>query len=503
MTTAAYPPPMTAPEIAEIVAELRPLVTGAVVREVRQRGDHDLVLALRAPGRSLFLLLSAHPRASRILALTGQPRGPWRPTPFREACRRALTGTRIASLVAAPDDRRVTVVATRHGEDPACAAPTRLEAELYGRTANLLLVGGDATIVGALRPLRDRRALRPGAAYVPLGPRAPIAAGAAPWIPADRGRDELAWSRAAAQYYEPAVAAADLAAQREKLERRLAHARERATARLARIEADLAEADRAEQVRRQGELLKGELHRIRRGQHEVTLIDYFADPPAPTVIALDPRKSPEESLQALFRRYRKLRAAATKARQVRDAFAAALASLDELAQRLRAAADLPEVAALAAEALEHRLLRPPQEPPRAARRPARSGTGRSPLQFRSADGLMLLVGRSGPGNEELTFRLARGSDLWLHVRDYPGSHVVVKLPRGRPCPPETLLDAAHLAVHFSKIRGARTAAVLHTLRKHITRLRGAPAGQVSVSRSAILELRIEPARLRRLLGELV
>ena len=102
---------------------------------------------------------------------------------------------------------------------------------------------------------------------------------------------------------------------------------------------------------------------------------------------------------------------------------------------------------------------------------------------------------------QLTFSIARGNDYWLHVLGWPGPHVVIRRPKDAEVPQETLLDAAHLAVYFSKIRGADYGEVSYTQRKHISRLRGAPEGTVSCASARTLRVRMEPARLERLLHE--
>jgi predicted ribosome quality control (RQC) complex YloA/Tae2 family protein len=118
--------------------------------------------------------------------------------------------------------------------------------------------------------------------------------------------------------------------------------------------------------------------------------------------------------------------------------------------------------------------------------------------FTSADGLEILVGRTASDNDELTFRVANGDDFWFHVRDYPGSHVVV---RSRPeLPQETLLDAATLAVHFSRAEFAGKRDVSWTRRKWLQKRRGAPSGEVMLSQHKTLHLRCDPDRLKRLLG---
>ena len=94
--------------------------------------------------------------------------------------------------------------------------------------------------------------------------------------------------------------------------------------------------------------------------------------------------------------------------------------------------------------------------------------------------------------------MARGNDLWLHAGT-AGSHVVVRLPPGKTAPLETLLDAAALAVHFSKLPGAGRAEVVYTLRKPVSKFRGAPLGAVTVTGETRLLVDLERARLERLL----
>ena len=86
------------------------------------------------------------------------------------------------------------------------------------------------------------------------------------------------------------------------------------------------------------------------------------------------------------------------------------------------------------------------------------------------------------------------------MRGTPGSHVIVPLDKGREIPQETLLDAASLALHYSKMRSATAADITYTPRKFVSKPKGAKPGLVQVRREKVLRLRREPARLARLLG---
>ena len=110
------------------------------------------------------------------------------------------------------------------------------------------------------------------------------------------------------------------------------------------------------------------------------------------------------------------------------------------------------------------------------------------------------MGRSARDNDELTFRASRGNDLWLHTADTPGSHVILVVAKGAEPDPEEVLDAAHLAVHFSPKRGAGRVDVHVARRKLVSKPRRAPAGLVPLSGGKVKRVRLEPERLERRLA---
>jgi predicted ribosome quality control (RQC) complex YloA/Tae2 family protein len=175
--------------------------------------------------------------------------------------------------------------------------------------------------------------------------------------------------------------------------------------------------------------------------------------------------------------------------------------------------DVPELEALARFSARvevarllgrHRLPgegRRPQLPrtPRKGEAPARLRPGR----YRSSDGLEIWVGRSAQGNDHLTTRLARGNDLFLHVEASPGSHVVVRLAGRKDAPQESLLEAAELAVHFSKQRDAERATLHVAPIKDVRKPSRAKPGLVQVLRGRSFVLRRDAARLARVLASRV
>ncbi len=109
---------------------------------------------------------------------------------------------------------------------------------------------------------------------------------------------------------------------------------------------------------------------------------------------------------------------------------------------------------------------------------------RTPYQrYISSDGMEILVGRSARENDVLTFKVAGQTDFWFHVAATSGSHVIVLNPDNLTrLPRDTLREAAELAAVNSKSRGGGKVAVNYTLRRNVSKQRGAPAGQVQIRR---------------------
>ena len=103
----------------------------------------------------------------------------------------------------------------------------------------------------------------------------------------------------------------------------------------------------------------------------------------------------------------------------------------------------------------------------------------------------ILVGRSSADNDELTFRVASKEDLWLHARDVPGSHVIIRHKPGQNIPKPVLERAAALAAFHSKRKGESLCPVAYTRRKFVRKRKGDPAGMVVVDREEVIL--IEPA----------
>jgi predicted ribosome quality control (RQC) complex YloA/Tae2 family protein len=123
-----------------------------------------------------------------------------------------------------------------------------------------------------------------------------------------------------------------------------------------------------------------------------------------------------------------------------------------------------------------------------------------PKRYRTACGLEVWVGRSDEGNDYLTQRLARGNDLFLHLEGYPGSHVILRTEGKKDPPPEAVLAACELAVHFSRLKEAGRADVHVAYVKDVKKPKGSKRGLVYVTRGKTVHLRRDAKRLEDILA---
>jgi predicted ribosome quality control (RQC) complex YloA/Tae2 family protein len=480
----------------------RELGAARLLRAV-QPDRFELALVLETGGRDAArekhaLLLSVRPGLGRISRVEEAPPAPKTPGPLAQFLRAHVVGTRLASVSIAPDDRIATLRFAATDET------WSLRLALMGARSNVYLSDASDVLRMSLRPLEEtRRDLAFGEPWRDPEPR-PRGEGEDRFADAP---DEAFFAALESQADEKsrAGAAGDLSGELRRALRRRAQQLER---KLELLSGDLAAGERAADLEHQGELLKSNLARVPRGASELWVEDPATG--ARQAIALDPALSPAANLEEIFRRYRKelrrasrageemgtLREQERRVRELADAVEAAVAS-DADPKDLEEIAALPEVARLVARAR-------PQERVGEAAKPRRRGPPGMPARlrprrYRSATGLEIWVGRSDEGNDHLSTRLARGNDLFFHLDGSPGSHVVLRT-EGRSDPPsEAVLEACELAVHFSKQRGASRAAVHVAPIKNVKKPKGTKPGLVFVHGGRTVQLRHEPARLRRTL----
>jgi len=492
---------LTPSELCLVAAELNGTCAGAKVRKVGQPTDTAIVLRLSREGDDRGLLLSASRRFPRAHLVATPPPNPRTPPPFCVELRARLEGSRLVSVETLPRDR--VLVATFDARDDS-GAPRRLHlrGHFFGSKPDLLLVDADHTVIASILGAESRFSR---GTKVPSGPPpardpgsdVPFSGFGEDFSPRSFENGDL--SAALEAWFAPRESDAESAELRAECAKDLRESRKKQEKILEGLAKDLAALDAIPTLRREGELLKSVVHSIKRGQKSIKVTDWETG--APVEIALDPSKTPREEVSARFDEMHRLERSGEAVAARRGIVEERIAAIDAAARTLEAAVDADAIAEWRRVAEERGILRkkPAPPPPESSKRKETPEPRKPHHVFLSKDGLEILVGRTASDNDVLTFKVAAGNDWWLHVRDYPGSHVVIR-DTGADIPEQTLLDAAALAVHFSKADAASKHDVSWTRRKFVSKSKGAPAGQVLLSTHKTLRLRPEPERLARLLN---
>jgi predicted ribosome quality control (RQC) complex YloA/Tae2 family protein len=249
---------------------------------------------------------------------------------------------------------------------------------------------------------------------------------------------------------------------RNALTEQLRDVRDRLENQRRQLEGEMEQARQLEHLRWEGEMIYAFMHTVQPRQAALEVEGQS--------IALDPGLSPVENAQARFRAYDKSKSALANVPERLAEVEARLAGLDQLMALLELADGYEQIEEIGREAVEHGYLKASNRKMKGRRLP--------PLRIESSDGFTMYVGRSAGQNEQVTFKLSAPDDLWLHARNIPGAHVIIK-SGGREVPETTLREAAALAAGFSKGRSEAAVDVEVAHRRHVRRVPGGPPGLVT------------------------
>lgn len=229
--------------------------------------------------------------------------------------------------------------------------------------------------------------------------------------------------------------------------------------RLTDIDATQDAAQEADTLRQQADVLMAYQGMVNKGQTQADLYDFAG---SPISIALDPKFDAVGNAEKLYERARKRQQRAEQA----------LTRRPEINQQLE---QTKALLASLSDADDQHLQALYDEHVKKTKQQYRSGPG---MRFMSPQDFTVLVGKTAKDNDTLTFRVARSRDMWLHVQGYHGSHVIIQA-NNQDIPFETILYAASLAAGYSKAKDSDNVAVDYTLKKHVWKVKGAPAGAVN------------------------
>ncbi|GIO21910.1 NFACT family protein [Oceanobacillus sp. J11TS1] len=228
--------------------------------------------------------------------------------------------------------------------------------------------------------------------------------------------------------------------------------------------------ERADHYQKMGELLTAHMHLVKPNQKEISVVDYYDPDQQEITIPLNPNKSPSVNAQSYFKTYQKLknsrRVMETEIKRTNEE----ISYFDQLLQQLDVAStdDIEEIR----EELREEGYLKKQRSSKKTKKPQKP----SPETYQASDGTIILVGKNNKQNEYATMRLAHRDDIWLHTKDIPGSHVII---RSKNPSEETLEEAAVLAAYFSKSQQSSSVPVDYTLIRHVKKPNGSKPGYVT------------------------
>ena len=229
--------------------------------------------------------------------------------------------------------------------------------------------------------------------------------------------------------------------------------------------------EQMEKCRLYGELLTANLHSLKSGTDTAAVDNYYADPVERIAIPLDRQLTPGENAQRYYKKYQKLKAARDMAIVQREQTLSELNYLEGQLDNLTKCTAENELSELIEELKEQGYIKRDKGGKKKMKLAASK-----PMHFVSSTGADIYVGKNNRQNDELTLHFASPNDIWMHTKNIPGSHVIVKGASEQDT--ATMTEAALLAAYYSRARGSENVAVDYTPRKYVKKPAGAKPGMV-------------------------
>ena len=267
--------------------------------------------------------------------------------------------------------------------------------------------------------------------------------------------------------------------EQEELRRRRSHelqksvrtARDRLARKLANQREELKRTDSRDEVRQRAELITANLYRMKKGDRALICQNYYEEDCPEITIPLDGLKTPQQNAAALFKEYNKLKGAKLHLTELIAQGEGQLDYLNSVLAVLDNAETEKDLSDIRRELAETGYLK------KGKSREKERGKAQAPWRFVTDDGFEVLVGRSNTQNDELTTKIARRTDWWLHTQKVHGSHVILRCEGQEPSR-LALEQAASLAVTYSQGREGGKIPVDYTMVRFVRKPSGAMPGKV-------------------------
>lgn len=220
-----------------------------------------------------------------------------------------------------------------------------------------------------------------------------------------------------------------------------------------------------------GELITANLYKIQKGDTVLTAENYYEENSPSVEIPLDSTKTPPQNAARYFNKYKKAKNTEINAKEQLNIAVEELAYLESVLYSVQNAATPSELAEIREELVKSGYIRREQ-----GKKKQKTPPLGKPMEF-EYNGYKIYVGKNNVQNDFLTMKTGRARDLWLHTKNIPGSHTLIKFS-GEDFPPDVIETAAKLAAYYSKGKNAPYVEVDYCPVSHVKKPNGAKAGMV-------------------------
>ncbi len=242
-----------------------------------------------------------------------------------------------------------------------------------------------------------------------------------------------------------------------------------------------------EKLKNQADLLSAYLYQVKPNTSSITLTSWEDN--SEITLKLDPKLSKEENLNAYYDKYHKAKGSYNNAK---DQYEVAKEKYEKSKKYFKQVLTLSDNEQNDIKRLKKVLIKESSS----------QSIEKNEIGLTLFSGkFTILVGRNAKENDKLLRSKVKGNDYWLHTRDYSGGYVFIKFIRNKTIPLDVLLDAANLAIFFSKARGQKVCDLYYTQVKYLRRAKNGPLGLVIPTQEKNLNIKFDQNRINNLLKE--
>jgi len=455
--------------IKNVVSELNEKLAGVRIVKIHQPAPAVFIFKLWNGNETLRLLLSADGRKSRLHLTDHKWPNPHIPPRFCQLLRARIS--RLLTISIVNEDRVVKFECIgKHGE---CS----LILELIGNRNNMVLIDGENIIVDVLLRVKgvgEYRTLMPREPYV-----YPQIAKSLPAKVESTTTAEIkpeSWNRYVEKLYSESGKIESKASFNQQVVQAVSKQIKKLRKRLVVVETELCNQQRSDHYKLLGELLLANIYALKQGMSSVMVQNYYATPVTEIEIPLEPLLNPQQNAEKYFNRFKKGQRGVVHSQRRLGETKLELEWLEQLQYQLNDSVNNSDIEEIAQELRQAGILRDKNR-----LHGKRTLAQSKPREATSPSGLQIIWGRNNRQNDDVSTKILKNGDLWFHVHNAPGAHVVMKVSNSEATVADVdLYYAASIAAGYSQLRDDVKIEVMLAGAKDVRKPRYAKPGLVSV-----------------------